>query len=182
MPISAETIREHLDYTAWASGLLLDAARQLTPEELNRDFLTADKTVLGTLVHIFAGDRIWLEWIHGIARDKMIDPGDHDFEKLQKAWPRVHEGWQDWAAGLTDAQALADVSFHVSTVGRTFQKPAWQIVLHVVNHGTHHRGAVSGFLRAIGKTPPKLDLMEYYFAKPVAAGHGFVSPTFVSPP
>ena len=48
--------------------------------------------------------------------------------------------------------------------------PAWQIVMHVVNHGTHHRGAVSGFLRAMGKTPPKLDLIAYYFAQPVASG------------
>ena len=39
---------------------MLDAARQLSPEELNRDFQTADKSVLGTLVHVFAADRVWL--------------------------------------------------------------------------------------------------------------------------
>ena len=161
MPVSAETLCEHLDYTAWASNLLLNAARELSPEELQRDFHTADKTVLGTLVHIFAGDRIWLEWIQGIARENMVDAGDHDFGKLQQAWPRVHRGWKEWASGLTDAQALAVVSF--DTRGKTFQVPAWRVVMHVVNHGTHHRGAVSGFLRSMGKTPPKLDFMEYYF-------------------
>jgi uncharacterized damage-inducible protein DinB len=46
--------------------------------------------------------------------------------------------------------------------GNPFTKPVWQIVLHVVNHGTHHRGQVSGFLRAMGHTRPPLDLMEYY--------------------
>jgi uncharacterized damage-inducible protein DinB len=105
--------------------LLLDAARQLSPEELNHAFQTAHKTVLGTLVHIFAGDRIWLERMHGIPRENLIDPGDHDFEKLQQAWPRVHQGWKDWAAGLTDAQALADVSFYHRALGRTIQMPAW---------------------------------------------------------
>ena len=39
---------------------------------------------------------------------------------------------------------------------------AWQIVTHVVNHGTHHRGQVSGFLRTMGHTPPPLDLSFYY--------------------
>lgn len=168
MPASAEVLRDHLDYTAWASGLLLDAARQLTPDELNRDFGTGDKSVLGTLVHIFAGDRIWLERMHGITRENLVDPGDHDFEKLQQAWPRVQQGWKDWAATLTDEQAQANVSFYRATIGRKFEMPAWQIVMHVVNHGTHHRGAVSGFLRAMGKTPPKLDLIAYYLAKPVA--------------
>src|SRR5271163_1352188 len=68
MPVSAVALRSHLDYTAWASGLLLDTARQLSTEELNRDFGTADKSVLGTLVHTFAGDRIWLERMNGISR------------------------------------------------------------------------------------------------------------------
>jgi uncharacterized damage-inducible protein DinB len=38
----------------------------------------------------------------------------------------------------------------------------WKIVLHVVNHGTHHRGQASGFLRAMGHVPPPLDLIAYY--------------------
>jgi len=170
MPVSAVALRSHLDYTAWASGLLLDAAGQLSPAELNRDFGTADKSVLGTLVHIFAGDRIWLERMNGTSRENLIDAGDQDFEKLQRAWPEIHRGWRTWAADLTDARALEDVSFYRSTIGKTFRMPAWQIVMHVVNHGTHHRGAVSGFLRAMGKTPPKLDLIAYYFAQPVASG------------
>jgi uncharacterized damage-inducible protein DinB len=169
MSVSASTIRSHLDYTAWASGLLLDAARELSPEELNRDFQTADKSVLGTLVHIFAGDRIWLERVQGLSRERLLDPGDQEFVALQHAWPRVYQGWKDWAASATDTQVLEDVSFYRSATGSMFQMPAWQIVMHVVNHGTQHRGAVLGFLRAMGKTPPKLDLMAYYFAKPAAS-------------
>jgi len=147
----------------------LDAARGLSPDELNHDFGTADKSVLGTLVHIFAGDRIWLERVQGLSRERLLDPGDHDFAVLQQAWPSVFQGWKDWAAGVTDAQVLEDVSFYRSTTGSMFQMPAWQIVMHVVNHGTQHRGAVLGFLRAMGKTPPKLDLIGYYFAKPAAS-------------
>jgi len=164
MPLSADSLRSHLDYTAWASDLLLDAARQLTPEELNRDFGTADKSVLGTLVHIFAGDRIWLERMHGVSRNNLAEPEERDFAILQQAWPRVHEGWKEWAAGLSDAQVLEDISFYRSAIQSTFQMPAWQIVMHVVNHGTQHRGAVLGFLRAMGHPPPKLDLIAYYFS------------------
>ncbi len=46
--------------------------------------------------------------------------------------------------------------------GNPYQSPLWQIVLHLVNHGSHHRGQVSGMLRALGKTPPPLDLIAYY--------------------
>src|SRR5260370_41106292 len=60
MSVSADTLRLHLDYTAWASGKLLAEAAKLTPEELTRDFKTADKNVLDKLLHVYAADRSWL--------------------------------------------------------------------------------------------------------------------------
>jgi uncharacterized damage-inducible protein DinB len=36
-----------------------------------------------------------------------------------------------------------------------------KLALHVVNHGTHHRGQAAGFLRTLGHTPPPLDLSVY---------------------
>lgn len=168
MSVSADIIRGHIDYTAWASGLLLDAARQLSPEELNRDFQTADKSVLGTLLHIFGADRLWLQRIRGDAPSALLQPEDRDFARLEQAWPAVHRGWKQWAAGLSDAQIVEHISYR-DMAGHPHQQPAWQIVLHVVNHGTHHRGAVSGFLRAMGHPPPKLDLTFYYRSLPAAA-------------
>jgi uncharacterized damage-inducible protein DinB len=63
--MAPDTLLAHLDYTAWASRRLVDAAAQLTPEELTRDFETSDHSVLGTLVHVFAADRIWLSRVTG---------------------------------------------------------------------------------------------------------------------
>jgi uncharacterized damage-inducible protein DinB len=37
-----------------------------------------------------------------------------------------------------------------------------QIVLHLVNHGTLHRGQVMGMIRQLGIAPPGTDLMRYY--------------------
>ena len=56
--LSAYAVQDMLAYSAWASRRLVDAAAQLPPEQLTRDFGTADKSVLGTLVHVFAADRV----------------------------------------------------------------------------------------------------------------------------
>ena len=61
MPLSVEELRDHLAYSAWASQRLVQAASELTEDELIRDFQTADHSVLGTLVHTFAADRVWLD-------------------------------------------------------------------------------------------------------------------------
>jgi uncharacterized damage-inducible protein DinB len=160
MTVSASTLRQHLDYSAWASARLLDAAASLTPEERERDFGTADKSILGTMAHTFGADRVWLARIHGTPQ-AFLSPEDREFDRLRTAWPAVYSGWRDWAAGLTDDSVLEVLSYH-DLKGNPWSTPVWQIVLHVVNHATHHRGQAAGFIRSLGRVPPPLDLIAYY--------------------
>ena len=125
-------------------------------EELHRDFGTADKSVLG-----IAPDRIWLSRVQGTARATFIDPEDRNLEVLRRDWPPVLDVWKKLMAGHTDETVKDLVSFK-DMKGNPYQQPLWEIVLHMVNHGTHHRGQASGFLRTMGKTPPPLDLIYYY--------------------
>ncbi len=162
MLISPEVLRTHIDYTAWASARLVDAAGQLTPDELTRDFGSADKSVLGTLVHVFAADRIWMARIAGDPPAKFMEPErDMHLSVLQNVWPPLLKKWQEWVSTLSSDSVEAVIAWK-DLKGNSFEMPAWQIVLHVVNHGTHHRGQASGFLRALGKVPPPLDLARYY--------------------
>jgi uncharacterized damage-inducible protein DinB len=46
--------------------------------------------------------------------------------------------------------------------------PIWQIVLHLVNHATLHRGQVMAMLRQLGAVPPPTDLMVYYREQKIA--------------
>jgi uncharacterized damage-inducible protein DinB len=163
MPVSADTLRLQLDYSAWATQRLMDTAAKLSEEELTRDFKTADKTVLDTLVHIYAADRIWLSRVLVEPRATFIDPEDRDLTLLQTEWPALHQRWKLWLRDFKDDDVLRVIEFK-NTKGHPYAMPVWQILLHVVNHGTHHRGQVSGFLRAMDRMPPPLDLMAYYLA------------------
>ena len=161
MPISADTLRLHLDYSAWASRRLLDAAANLDAEELTRDFKTADTNVIGTLAHVFAADRVWLARVKGETPGPFITPEDRRLEVLQNDWPALHQRWKLFADPLSDQDISAVISYK-DTKGNPYQSSLWQILLHLVNHGTHHRGQVSGFLRSMGQTPPPVDLIAYY--------------------
>jgi uncharacterized damage-inducible protein DinB len=161
MPVSVDTLRLQLDYSAWATQRLLDAAAKLSHEELTRDFQTADKCVLDTLVHVYAADRIWLTRVLSEPRATFIDPQDRDLTLLQTEWPALHQRWKLWLRDFSDDDVLRVISYQ-DTKGRPYSQSAWQILLHLVNHGTHHRGQISGFLRAMGHTPPPLDLIAYY--------------------
>jgi len=161
MAVSLDALRTHIDYTAWASQRLVQAAAALNEEELNRDFGTADGSVLGTLVHAFAADRIWLWRLAGGSHPGFVNDADRHLSVLQNDWPVLHQRWQEWARGLTDEKVREPLSYS-DMKGRPWTQPIWQLVLHVVNHSTHHRGQVSGFLRSMGHTPPATDLVLYY--------------------
>lgn len=167
MKVSAEVLRAHLDYTVWASRRLLEATESLSDAELRRDFGSATKSVIGTLVHVFGADRIWLGRVRGAAPEGMPAPEFYDLSVLRPAWQTVDNGWREWAGALGDAQFLQEISYR-DLKGSPWRTPLWQIVLHVVNHGTHHRGQAAGFLRAMGHPPPPLDLIAWYRTPPNA--------------
>jgi len=118
----------------------------------------------GTLIHVFTADRIWLSRVQGESPTNFISDGDYNLHVLQIDWPLLHEKWNEWAGELTDDSAGEQIPYRAMN-GDPFVAPVWQIVLHVVNHGAHHRGQVSGFLRTLGHTPPQLDLIRYYREK-----------------
>ena len=152
-------LNNHIRYSKWASSLMVAAAGALTPEELTRDFKTSDRNVLGTLVHVFAADRIWLARVEGNVPKVFFDPErDMHLHVLQNDWPALYDRWSEFIA-KTAPETVID---YKDIKGNAYRSSLEQIVLHLVNHGTHHRGQAAGFLRSMGHTPPPLDLIRFY--------------------
>jgi uncharacterized damage-inducible protein DinB len=132
----------------WADELMLAAVADNSPTEI------------AVLQHIYLGEEVWLRRVKG-ERDVLISElqAPADIAALQLAWPKMHRDWNDWAASGVDVEA--DIP-HRNIAGAQFHMPAWQIVLHLVNHGSFHRGQVAAALRAKGIAPPPTDLIVYY--------------------
>ena len=152
--MTADELRDHIRYSAWASRRLLDAALNLDQEQLRRDMSVSHTSVLDTLGHIHWADRAWLFRILGAEMEKPT-------EALEIEWSRIQGRWQEWADSLSDSD-VERVVFYKSLKGDPSQTPVWQIVLHVVNHATLHRGQVVAMMRQLGVQPPATDLIFYY--------------------
>lgn len=165
--MTADELRLHIRYSGWASRRLLEAALKLDQDQLYRDMGASHKSLLDTLAHIHFADRIWFSRVVDPAV-QTIDGGELlPHESLQRDWPAIQRRWEEWADSLSDAD-LARVVDYKTLNGDPYQTPVWQIVLHVVNHATLHRGQAMALFRQLGVAPPATDLIFYYREQKIA--------------
>lgn len=148
IPNIADVCRQHLDYMKWADEVALNAVAQQMPESLN------------TLQHIYLAEQVWLARVRGnpLARLILAD-APPDVAELQRLWPGLHGEWIDLAASTEDWSIPVHYRLMSGVEG---DSPLWQIVMHLTNHGSYHRGQVSAMLRTAGFTPAATDLLLYY--------------------
>lgn len=151
----------HLRYHRWAFNRYFEVLDQLPEEKLLADHGTSFGSIYRTLLHVYQADSIWWSRLAGSSVKQVeasIPPG---IVSLKEHWFRLLDDLAIWAGGLSEDGWLTPVEYS-SSKGMQFRTPVWQVVLHLVNHGTAHRGQVSAILRQIGVTPPSSDLINLY--------------------
>jgi len=170
MPFAKQALQQDLEYTAWANALALEACAALTPEELARDLGLSHRNIIGTLFHFYDGECFWFECLNRNAIPPLDAFGETEqptttpeqtLATLQQTWPTLWHNFLKWFATLPAEELTAQISSKLST-GIDLDFPRWQILRHMVNHSTLHRGQIIGMLRMLGKQPPQTDLMSYY--------------------
>ncbi len=150
----------HLDFMKWADDTMFAALSQAPPGEVTHDRGSSFKSLFDTLNHVYLAELVWLRRVQGQRDTKIADlESPPDLTALSQAWPEVHRAWMDWSRSVS-AEDLQKPLIFLNAPG-TFI-PYWQVVLHLVNHGSYHRGQVAGMLRQAVIKPPGTDLIAFY--------------------
>ena len=153
-------IRELLRYKAWANDLLYAALAKLPEGELAAPRPIVFGSILRTLNHVYAMDQVWQANLEGRAHGFTTrnPPASPPFFELREAQKRIDAWYIDYASSLKDEEEPVRFTFiggDPATLSRR------DILLHVVNHGTYHRGSVAAMMYQIGVPPPTTDLPVY---------------------
>jgi uncharacterized damage-inducible protein DinB len=184
--MTPEQARALFDYNAWANHRILDACEALAPEQFTRDLRSSFGSVQGTLLHILGGEWFWPERWQGRSPSALdvyrqgffppalvqqwfgtsageLAPAEQypSLSSLRKRWEEVVRNLRQFVAGLS-AEGVARVLHYTTTEGHPNSQPFWQMLQHVVNHGTHYRGQVTTLLRQLGAKTVGTDLILYY--------------------
>ncbi|MGH7474909.1 MAG: DinB family protein [Longimicrobiales bacterium] len=164
-----EEIRQLYAYNRWANAEILTAGCALPADAYARDLGSSFPSVRDTLVHILGAEWVWLcRWQGSSPRSLPEDWAASTQQELTARWAQVEADQTHFLAGLTE-QRLDDVIAYTNFAGTALESPLWQMLRHVVNHSTYHRGQVVTMLRQLGFAPPSTDLIHYH--RESAAAH-----------
>lgn len=157
-----DEIRRLYAFNRWANLRFLDALGALSDEELGREMHSSFPNVAATLVHLLGAEWIWLErWL---GRSPGTFPDATELTSVQAVRERWDALWADQQAFLGSLGA-ADVSRPVTyrnMAGIEYTQPLGDLLRHVVNHATYHRGQLTTLLRQLGHAAPATDLVLFY--------------------
>ena len=161
MPRSPEEVSKLFAYNRWANERTLEPVSALTGEEYGRTLGGSFPSVKGTLAHIYAAEWIWLERWQGRS-PRGLPAGDEvpTLEELRKKWRAVEDGQREFLRGLSEDRMARAVSY-VNVKGETWTYRLEEMLVHLVNHSTYHRGQVATMLRQLGKTPEPTDYLLF---------------------
>lgn len=153
-------LHQYVSYNAWANARLADVLRTLTPAQLDQEIVSSFPSIRKTVFHISDAEQVWLSRLHGFSPTE---------------WPSKNadsgtaiDGWMNASKTLLEFVEKQPAEFFQSS--NTYRTMAGMerttkvegMIMHCMNHSTHHRGQLVTMLRQAGvKEIPSLDLITY---------------------
>jgi uncharacterized damage-inducible protein DinB len=139
-------------YNIWANNLLFDVIGQLSPELQNKEVSSSFPSLYKTVLHVWNAESIW--WQRLKLQERIIAPAENfngSFNELAHQVITLDRQWYDW---INNAQEhmLQHVFLYQNTKREQFKQPVFQMLLHLFNHGTYHRGQLVTIMRELNIT------------------------------
>lgn len=166
-------------YNRWANLRMFSVLEKLSDEQFTAAVQSSFPSVQESVLHILAAEWLWLKRWKGTSprasgpytsstlRDTMSNYGVagemlSTLPGLRGLADSLEQERQAFLHTLTEDALQLPLKFS-GMDGKEFSMPLVQLMQHVVNHGTYHRGQVTTLLRQAGAEPIVGFDMTYFF-------------------
>jgi uncharacterized damage-inducible protein DinB len=156
------TIQKHLNYSHWATSKIAELLQNADENIFDKEIVSSFPSIRKTIMHIWDAEVIWLNRLKGTAMLSWPSEGFNGTTKeLLERWAHDSHQLAQFVEGKD--RAFLEMPIHYKNLkGLEFSTPAEEILFHVVNHGSFHRGQLITMLRQAGITQlPSTDLIAY---------------------
>ena len=160
--MNAQAFRHFYEYHFTENRQVWDTyVSQLSHEQFAQPVGYSHGSVRDQIVHLVSVDDIWFSELQGVEPSEPLAPATFDDRNNIRAyWDRVEQRMRDYLAALRD-----DMLFDTPIKEPDEDKDliVWQVLLHVVNHGTDHRAQVLRLLNDLGVKTTSQDYIFYVY-------------------
>jgi uncharacterized damage-inducible protein DinB len=160
--MNADAFRHLYDYHFAENRKIWDAYSTLSHAQLTQGVDYSYGSVRDQVLHLMDADDVWFSQIRDIRPLQPLGPSDSDDrEAIRARWDVVEQRVRDYLVTLRD-EVLVDRPFpdHPEDSDLIL----WQVLIHVVNHGTDHRAQILRLLHDLGVETTSQDYVFYTYA------------------
>jgi len=151
-----ELFIQYAAYNSWANALLFATIGSLTEGQQKAELKSSFPSLYKTVLHMLDAESIWWQRIKLQERievpSQTFTGGMKDLitQSLQQ-----NKQWHEWISN-TNEHGFQHEFIYFNLKKERFKQPVYQMLLHLFNHGTYHRGQLVTVLRQLGieKIPP----------------------------
>lgn len=160
-------LEEMLHYHVWASQIIMQRIQELPASVLHQEVNSSFPTLAHALSHMNAVDQMWYLVLTGTGMPEALQVcmprNGETFATIEEYFERYDElstQYLDWFSQQTDLEQTLLLNNPFAGVRQTRFA---EIILHLVNHGTYHRGNISTMLRQLGHASVMNDYSRFWY-------------------
>jgi uncharacterized damage-inducible protein DinB len=158
---SRDDILELFDYHHWAADRVIEAAAALTPAYLDGQWGGSFGTGRALLRHVVGVEHLWCERWNGRSPKGLPDfPATFGGKDFLAEWHKIKGDQVEYLGALTRDKLQGQLTY-LNMKGERWTYRLAEILQHVVNHGTYHRGQLTHLLRDNGLAAPSTDFLVF---------------------
>jgi uncharacterized damage-inducible protein DinB len=154
-------IQRLYDYNRWANERVLESLQPIGQEVFTRNKQASHGSIRGIVAHIAGAEWIWLERWKGSSPVSLLS--ESEFETVEIAAQRLRKIDHDlkqFTTRLTQ-EDLDGSRGYKTTEGKAYSNVLSDMLLHLANHSSYHRGQIATLLRQSGAVPQSTDFILF---------------------
>lgn len=151
------------EYHIWANDRVCDWLDKISEEQWNQPLVSSFSSIYETILHLAWAENIWVERLQKFSKIEINREAFNGSKgDLIKLWKEISLSFKKLIEDMPEDLFQKNLLFK-NTKGIEYDQPYYQLLAHIINHTTYHRGQVVTMLRQVGFTDVNSTDMTNYF-------------------
>jgi uncharacterized damage-inducible protein DinB len=157
-----QLLQNYAAFNVWANQTITDAILEMDEHTHQQIVKSSFPNLYATVLHMWDAESIWWQRMEG--HGQLLIPSKEFNPTMKEAVNGLLNQSREWSSRMnrvTEEQLQLEFSYK-NMKGEAFTSGVWQVVHHLFNHGTYHRGQLVTMMRELGAAEiPSTDFIHW---------------------